>query len=174
MGCVAVGDVPRSDPKPRRPNPNGHDAASHRATKRRADHRLAARDKSDEALLAAMKADPDPKGQLAHRPVAQLDYLLPPPAARRRFSRMGRGQWRQVEEPPPREPPPKWVERRPSRPIVSGDGLITLPCRPLAREGSTPEDIFSCVCHYPTGDDPMPPLCSGFANWRNFDSLIDR
>ena len=105
------------------PKPSGHGRSARakpparrkRASngRERADPRLAQRDRNDEALLAVMKSAPDASigawaqsiGRSRSSTVAALHRLRD---ADRVESSDGR--WRLVEEPVPREPPPKWTK----------------------------------------------------------------
>lgn len=102
--------------QPRRPKANGHNGAARHKTGRKpngGDARLAKRDEADSNLVEAMKASPGASiGDLA-RAIGKSRSTTVTVLQRLKTAGLVENQdrvWALVEEPTPREPPPRWVE----------------------------------------------------------------
>jgi hypothetical protein len=103
--------------QPRRQKANGaarwlaHKTNGHRKP-RSDDHRLEKREADEQALLAAMKADPDGAINDWARAIAKSRTSCVSALHRLRDAGLAEsveGKWRLVEEPAPRGPPPPWT-----------------------------------------------------------------
>jgi hypothetical protein len=112
-------DAPESEPHSKRQKPNGaaRRGRSHRKPRDNGDdpylnRRREARDRSDEALLAAMRSNPEASigdwattiGKSRTSTVSALHRLRDAGLAE-----SAEGKWKLTEEPAPREPPAKWI-----------------------------------------------------------------
>ena len=119
---MVCGEPPAEAEPPPKLHSNGNGAnrvARHpskvngRVARGSADSRLAKRDAADHALVEVMKANPDdPLGAWAQAIDRSRSATV---SALKRLKAAGLAEsverrWRLVEEPPPKEPPPKWVK----------------------------------------------------------------